>query len=197
MRIDELDGYFLVALIASQAALFVLSGCSECSDRNEEEAEDHAVARPARVGLDKAGVMHIGPDDRCPVCAMPVSQHQRFASAIELRDGRTYYFCGTGCMIRTWLHPEVFLGETKEALSRAVVREYFNGEHVDAEKAIFVAGSDVVGPMGKALVPLKTEADVDVFIKRHKGKVTFRLSEMDDERWQAITGKRAVGGTQR
>ena len=151
-----------------------------------------ASARPASTGLDEAGQMHVSEGDRCPVCAMDVSEHARFASAIELRDGRTFYFCGTGCMIRSWLHPEVFLGVPRASLQRAVVKEYFNGEHVDALKAVFVAGSDVVGPMGPALVPLKTQADVDTFMARHKGKTTFRVSELDDGRWEAITGKRAI-----
>jgi nitrous oxide reductase accessory protein NosL len=128
---------------------------------------------------------------------MEVAEHTKFASAIELGDGRTFYFCGTGCMIRSWLHPEVFLGSGRDELRRAVVKEYFAGEHVDALKAIFVAGSDVVGPMGKALVPLKNESDVETFMKRHKGKTTFRLSEMNDARWEKITGKQAVRSKQR
>jgi HEPN domain-containing protein/YHS domain-containing protein len=50
---------------------------------------------------------------------MKVKDHPKFACGIELEDGRTYYFCGTGCMIRTWLHPEVFLGVERGALRRA------------------------------------------------------------------------------
>ena len=37
-----------------------------------------------------------------------VQSRQRFA--IELDDGRTFYCCGPGCMLRSWLHPEVYLG---------------------------------------------------------------------------------------
>jgi nitrous oxide reductase accessory protein NosL len=128
---------------------------------------------------------------------MEVVRHGRFASGLQLRDGRTFYFCGTGCMIRSWLHPEVFLGASKAEIGRVVVKEYFGGEQIDAYGAIFVAGSDVVGPMGPALVPLKTEADRETFVSRHGGTSVFRLSEMDDSRWEAITGKRAGGGARR
>ena len=72
--------------------------------------------------------MQISPGDRCPVCAMMVRKHKKFASAIQLEDGATYYFCGTGCMIRTWLHPEVFLAKEKSQLKKPVVRAYFTGE---------------------------------------------------------------------
>ena len=104
--------------------------------------------QPGRVGLDKAGQMQLSEGDRCPVCAMPVTEHKKFAGAIALQKGRTFYFCGTGCLIRSWLHPEVFLGSKRSTLDKAVVKEYFAGEQIDAKGAIFVAGSDVIGPMG-------------------------------------------------
>ena len=75
---------------------------------------------------------------------------------------------------------------------RAVTPEYFGGEYIDALSAIWVAGSDVVGPMGPALVPLRNEADEQTFEARHGGQVTFRLAELDDEKWKAITGKAAT-----
>jgi nitrous oxide reductase accessory protein NosL len=131
-------------------------------------------------------------DDRCPVCAMAVAEHARFAGAIELREGGTFYFCGTGCMIKSWLHPEVYLGVHRRELRKAVVREYFGGQHVDARTVTFVAGSDVVGPMGPALVPVKAESEVRTFRDRHGGTTTFRLDDLDDARFEAITGKKAV-----
>jgi nitrous oxide reductase accessory protein NosL len=124
---------------------------------------------------------------------MNVKAHSKFASAIQLNDGTTFYFCGTGCMIRTWMHPEVFLRTDKSNLQRCVVQDYFTGEHVDGLSVIWVAGSDVVGPMGPALVPLKRERDLDVFKARHGGKMTFRLDEMTDSAWERMTGKKAGG----
>jgi nitrous oxide reductase accessory protein NosL len=163
----------------------VLLGCSgEGSDKGKQAAPV-AAAR----GLTADGQMRIGPADRCPVCAMKAAEHPKFSSAIELDDGRAFYFCGTGCLIRSWLHPEVHLGVDRSHLGRAVTRDYFKGEQIDAERAIWVAGSDVVGPMGPALVPLKTGRDAETFKERHGGEHTFRLAEMTDDRWREITGK--------
>ena len=75
---------------------------------------------------------------------------------------------------------------------RSVVQDYFDGQHVDALSVLWVAGSDVVGPMGPALIPIRDENTLDTFLKRHGGKVTFRPSDLDDEMWEAITGKQAV-----
>ena len=103
---------------------------------------------PAATALDTDGTMHIGPDDRCPVCAMRPARYPKSACAIQLTDGRTFYFCETGCMLRSWLHPDVHLGVAKSALRRVVAREYFSGAHIDGQAALWVAGSDVIGPMG-------------------------------------------------
>ncbi len=155
-------------------------------------AESGKGPQPGARPLDETGRMQIGPHDRCPVCAMKVDAHRKFASAIQLEEGTTFYFCGTGCMLRSWLHPEIYLQRPKAQLKRTVVREYFGGEQMDGRAVIWVAGSDVVGPMGPALVPLKDETDLTVFKKRHAGKVVFRLSDLDDQKWHEITGKKAL-----
>jgi len=154
--------------------------------------DSKAGPQPGLQPLDEIGAMQISNQDRCPVCAMKVSKHKKFTSAIQLMNGRTFYFCGTGCMIRSWIHPEIFLGAAKEKLKRSVVQDYFTGEQVPGGSVYWVAGSDVIGPMGPALVPLKNEQHLDAFKKRHGAKSVFRLSEMTDEKWQQLTGKKAA-----
>ena len=154
--------------------------------------DSSAGPHPGLKPIDDSGAMHISSQDRCPVCAMQVSKHQKFACAIELINGKTFYFCGSGCMIRTWMHPDIFLGATKTELKRSVVQDYFTGDQVSGESVFWVAGSDVIGPMGPALVPLKNEQGLEVFKKRHGAKAVFRLSEMTDEKWQQLTGKKAI-----
>ena len=154
--------------------------------------DSKAWPQPGLKPLDESGAMQISSQDRCPVCAMQVSKHKKFACAVQLMNGNTFYFCGSGCMIRSWMHPEIFLGATEEKLNRSVVQDYFTGEQVPGRSVYWVAGSDVIGPMGPALVPLKNEQDLDVFKKRHGAKAVFRLSEMTDEKWQQLTGKKSA-----
>jgi nitrous oxide reductase accessory protein NosL len=116
-------------------------------------------------------------------------QYPKSSCAIQLKNGTTFYFCATGCMIRSWMHSEIFLGAEKSDLYLPVVREYFTGRQMDARELKWVAGSDIVGPMGPALVPVQGEKEVETFMKRHGGKAVFRLEEMNDERWREITGK--------
>jgi copper chaperone NosL len=149
-------------------------------------------AKPGLKPLDEHGRMQISDQDRCPLCAMKVNAHKRFSSAIQLTNGDTFYFCGTGCMIRSWLHPEIFLNASKSELKKSVVQDYFSGQHVNGLAVYWVAGSNVVGPMGPALVPILDEKQVEIFKRRHGGKAVFRLGEMTDEKWQQLTGKKVA-----
>lgn len=146
---------------------------------------------PGKHPLGENRQMPLSQSDRCPVCGMKVINYAKFAGAIELTDGTTFYFCSAGCLIRTWLHPEIFIARAKAQLKRAVIPEYFSGHILDARSVIWVAGSDVIGPMGPAIVPLRDEAALKIFIRRHGGRQTFRLDELNDERWHAISGKKA------
>jgi copper chaperone NosL len=145
---------------------------------------------PGRRSLGPEGDMPISAEDRCPVCAMLPIRYPRFAAAIALQDGRTYYFCSPGCMLNAWLHPDIFLGSPAANLARPVVREYLSGEVMDARDVFWVSGSDVVGPMGPALVPLKDTAHLEAFRRRHGARKVFRLDELTHDNWQMLTGKR-------
>jgi copper chaperone NosL len=148
-------------------------------------SEKKGASVPAVQGLDADLTMHPAQADRCPVCAMS-THDKKLPAAIALKDGRTFYFCGPGCMIRAWLDPKTHLGVEKSALERAVATDFLTGKHVDAEQAYWVLGSDVVGPMGPMPAPLADQQAVDAFQKRHGGKRVFMLKEMTPEKWRAL-----------
>ena len=142
--------------------------------------------------LNKNVQMQIVKRDRCPVCGMRVAEYQKFSTAIQLSDNTTYYFCSSGCMLRAWLHPDIFLASPKGKLKSTVVREYFSGVQIDGNDVSWVAGSDVIGPMGPAFVPVKGKKALDIFTKRHGGKIVFILKELSPEKWLAITGRKSA-----
>ena len=144
----------------------------------------------AHVSANDQNPLDIGKDDRCPVCAMKAAMYPKFACTMELIDGRRFSFCATGCLIRSWLHPEVFLKAEKSDIQHVWVRDYFSGEKIDGLTAFWIAGSDVIGPMGPAMIPLKSEADIEVFQRRHGGEILFNLKKLTKENWEEITSKR-------
>lgn len=154
-------------------------------------------AKTGTAGSPAAGQQSLAPDgrlrisgeDRCPVCAMLPIRYPRFAAAIVLEDRRTFYFCSPGCMLKTWLHPDIFLGVAATQLQRAVALDYLSGEALEARNVFWVSGSDVVGPMGPALAPLKNAAHLEAFRRRHGAKHVFRMDDLTHDNWETLTGK--------
>jgi nitrous oxide reductase accessory protein NosL len=155
-------------------------------------AGEGATPRPAKKGLTPQGDLQLHRDDTCPVCAMRPAKWAKFAAAIELTDGRTYYFCSNGCMIRAWLHPREFLGAAPQKRLRPMVQGFFTGRPMDARQATWVAGSEVMGPMGPAMVALESAEMAAVFRERHGGRHVFTLEEMTDALWEKIKGRKAL-----
>jgi nitrous oxide reductase accessory protein NosL len=142
---------------------------------------------PAVRSLTTDGQLRLSPSDRCPVCAMFPARHPEAAAAMTLKSGETFYFCGNGCLLRAWLRPTVYLGKPGDAIDRLVVQDYFSGRPIDGRGATWIAGSDVVGPMGPAIVALGNADQVIVFKKRHGGKTIFTFKEIDDALWRKIS----------
>ena len=51
-------------------------------------------------------------------------------------------------------------------------------EAIDARRAFFISGSDVLGPMGGELIPVSLEAQAKTFLEDHKGKTLLKFGEI-------------------
>ena len=69
-------------------------------------------------------------------------------------------------------------GHRPEDITGIYVTDFYNLERIDARKAYFVTGSDVLGPMGHEFVPLASKADADDFLKDHKGKKLYTFERI-------------------
>lgn len=81
-------------------------------------------------------------------------------------------------------------GDPPSKRLRALASDYFTSRHTDAGNLLWVPGSDVIGPMGPAVVPLGTEEDMRAFRRRHGGWVPFTLEDLTIEQWEAIRSGR-------
>lgn len=144
---------------------------------------------PAATSLTADGQMVLSESDRCPVCAMFPARRPETAAAMTLNSGETFYFCGNGCLLRTWLRPAAYLGRTLDQIDRIVVRDYFSGKPIDGRNATWVAGSDVIGPMGPAIIALGDVGQLETFKKRHGGKTVFSFKQVDDDLWKRISSR--------
>jgi copper chaperone NosL len=129
-----------------------------------------------------AKVPRPGAKDLCPVCGMLVSKYPNWVATIVYKDGHAHHFDGAKDMFKMWFEPAKYAtGHKREDMAAIWVTDFYNLKLVDARKAWYVIGSDVLGPMGHEFVPLVTKEDADDFLKEHKGRriLTFEQVTKD------------------
>lgn len=115
-------------------------------------------------------------EDTCPVCGMFVAKYPEWISTVLYKDGHAHQFDGAKDLFKYLADLNRWAPGHKKADIRAIgVTEYYGLARIDAHKAWYVIGSDVLGPMGHELIPLATEADAKEFLQDHAGKRILRF----------------------
>jgi nitrous oxide reductase accessory protein NosL len=132
-------------------------------------------APAAPVSLPDPGVK-----DTCPVCGMFVAKYPEWIATVQYKDGHAHHFDGAKDMFKYLFDLHRWAPGHKAANIQTIgVTEYYGLTRIDAREALYVIGSDVLGPMGHELVPLESEADAEAFLRDHKGTRILRFDEVD------------------
>lgn len=122
------------------------------------------------------------PENKCPVCGMFVAEHMDFLAEIVFKDGACAFFDGAKDMFRFYFDMAAYVPSRSVADVAAIyVTDYYSLTLVDGRLAFYVVGSDVVGPMGRELIPLAAEREASTFLKDHKGRSVLRFSDVTAE----------------
>jgi copper chaperone NosL len=106
---------------------------------------------------------------RCAHCGMKIDPKSPFNA--ELDEGtKVEHFDTPRCALSEWL------AHGKKGTVK--VQDYYDRKLRSATEVHFVTGSDVVGPMGPALVPVD-DARVAKFEKDHGGSHAYGLGDID------------------
>lgn len=135
------------------------------------------AASPSRA--DRLEYKPPGPRDLCPVCGMVVSKYPNWIAAVTWRNGHTHYFDGAKDMFKFVLDLTRYApGHRSTDIRSITVTEYYDLKHIDARYALFVIGSDVLGPMGHELLPLTSRSDAEEFMADHQGRRILSFDEV-------------------
>ncbi|WP_126446057.1 nitrous oxide reductase accessory protein NosL [Sulfuricystis multivorans] len=158
---------------------FLLSACA-CGWAALAAAQ--TAHSPAQAPLPLDRLPKPGPKDTCPVCGMLVSKYPHWVATIVYKDGHTHFFDGAKDMFKFWFDPPKYApNHSRAMIAQMVVTDYYNLQSIDAQKAFYVIGSDVLGPMGHEFVPLASQADAEEFLKEHKGKRILRFDQITQD----------------
>lgn len=114
------------------------------------------------------------PEDlSCGKCGMYPASYPQWQSEIIFNDGSMSAFDGCKCMFGFMFDMGQYDQSHKNGdIAKIWVRDFNSGEWIDGREAHFVVGSDVMGPMGKELIPFQDQAAADTFQKEHGGELT-------------------------
>lgn len=109
-----------------------------------------------------------GPRERCPVCGMFVAQYPEWIATIVLENDEQVFFDGAKDMFRYYFSlPQ---GEiTREDIHGIFVTEYYSARYAPVEDVFFVLGTDVYGPMGAELIPVRGQRNAETFMRDYSG----------------------------
>jgi nitrous oxide reductase accessory protein NosL len=116
-----------------------------------------------------------GPKDRCATCGMFVAKYPNWVAVIEYADGSRRYFDGPKDLFRFRAKGDGPAVEENEIW----VTDYYTTRPVKAREAVFVRGSDVLGPMGAELVPLSSVEHAESFRADHGGGDPLGFDDID------------------
>jgi copper chaperone NosL len=119
------------------------------------------------------------PKDKCPVCGMFVSPYPQWTAEIIFKDGAYAVFDGPKDMFKYYFNVSKYNNEkTEKDISGIYITEYYTTRMMSARDVYFVKDSDVMGPMGNELVPIKGEREVKTFMRDHRGKKILEFHEI-------------------
>jgi nitrous oxide reductase accessory protein NosL len=113
---------------------------------------------------------------------MFVAKYPEWVGTVLYKDGHAHHFDGAKDLFKYLLNmPKWAPGHREEDIQSIGVTEYYSVSLINARKAWYVIGSDVLGPMGHELIPLETEEDAKEFSSDHGGKRILRFGEVTYE----------------
>ncbi len=137
-----------------------------------------AAAAPALKAA-PAGFIAPTKKDKCPVCGMFVARYPEWIAEVVFADGTYAVFDGAKDLFRFTADAARFLPAAKGKQVGAIfVMDYYSLEPIDGAAAFYVLGSDVLGPMGRELIPFQKRPDAESFLADHKGTRVVGLEEV-------------------
>lgn len=110
---------------------------------------------------------------------MFVAPYPQWIAEIIFSDGSYAVFDGAKDMFKCYFNVSKYQkGKTAKDISAIYVTEYYTTQMMIAKDLYFVTGSDVLGPMGHELIPIKGLHEAEIFMRDHHGKKMLKFEDV-------------------
>ncbi len=121
-------------------------------------------------------------NDKCPVCGMFVAKYPNFLAQVVFKNGSYAVFDGPKDMFKYYMNLPVYnVSKKQDDVEAIYVTDYYSLKWIDGLKAVYVTGSDVMGPMGRELIPFEKQEDAGEFMADHDGKTRLMFNEVNTD----------------
>ena len=164
--------------------ILLLSALASASTDNNKTWEAKPIKKSYTIDFDK--------NTSCLVRNIPLYKDPKWVAKVEVRNGKTVYFCSPKSMFEFYFRPGKWYDvgvRSERDFSKIVVMDYMSLKAIDAEKAYFVYGSRAISPAGDDLVPFATENDAKTFFNKYSGKRIMKFDEIKDALIRLLNGR--------
>jgi len=167
---------FIIALL--------LSSLLSASSDNNKTWNTKSIEPTYSINFDK--------NTSCLVRNLKLYKEPKWVAKIEVRNGKTVYFCSPKSMFEFYFRPAKWYDvgvRSEQDFSKLVVTDYNSLKAINAEKAYFVYGSRAISPAGDDLVPFKSEDEAKKFASAYSGKRIMKFEEIKDALIRLLNGR--------
>ena len=123
-------------------------------------------------------LQRVEPNEKCPVCGMFVAKYDQWLTQIINANEKPLVFDGVKDMMAYYFNAELYGGASDLTQAEIWVRNYYTLDYIDGRSALYVVGSDVLGPMGDELIPFSSLKEAENFKKDHQGTDILGFDEI-------------------
>ncbi len=106
---------------------------------------------------------------KCPVCGMYPARYPHFNCQIVFKDG-SYEAFDSAIGLLVYLHFPDKTGIKLKPVAGIYFKDYLKEGWLEADRAFFVTGSEIKGPMGIQFLPVDSEQAAEELKKQGNGK---------------------------
>ena len=150
------------------AIFLILAMIVGCVTSGNKTTEQSSGTESAQVSVPQP--MIIPKDVSCGKCGMYPANYPRWQSQIIFKDGSMTPFDGCKCMFNFMFSMDQHdKAHSRDDMAVVWVKDFNNGKWMNAMDAHFVVGSNMMGPMGKELIPFADQAAAMKFHQEQGG----------------------------
>jgi len=149
------------------------------------------VPHDPKSGLGLHAPRPVPADARCPVCGMYPARSPEWAAQVIFDNGDTQFF-DSPLSLFTYLHDvgRYTAGRQASDIAASFVTDTSNGAWIRAKDAVYVSGSNAVGPMRAGNFPAFASVAAAQGFASSRGGVLLSAGEISPQLLQNLNGER-------